>query len=201
MKIVVKKHRRVTLEIMHTFSAEIGSRGYHVYKGTSWKNIALHQAVKIMKETSQISMEIDPYCCKITITRPDKIGPVTVGHIPRELSRFIYFFLHEGGSVNGTVADTHARVSPIPEGGLEIPILMHFAHPVQTILNKMKAFLDKQLTKMSQPFIFDEDETVEASDRDEPPEEMEIEVESDEEEHGDNTEKARKENNDVIVIE
>ena len=44
--------------------------------------------------------------------------PVTVGHIPRELSRFIYFFLHEGGSVNGTVADTHARVSPRPEGGL-----------------------------------------------------------------------------------
>ena len=61
---------------------------------------------------------------------------------------------------------------------------MHFAHPVQKILNKMKGFLDKQLTKMAQPFIFDEGETVE----DEHPEEMEMELESDVEEHGDNTE-------------
>ena len=50
---------------------------------------------------------------------------------------------------------------------------------------------------MAQPFIFDEDETVE----DEHPEEMEIELESDVEEHGDNTEKAREEHNDVIVID
>ena len=61
----------------------------------------------------------------------------------------------------------------------------------------MKAFLDKQLAKMAQPFIFDEDETVEDSDRDEPPEYMEPNVE----EHGDNTEKAREENNDLIVID
>ena len=49
----------------------------------------------------------------------------------------------------------------------------------------MKAFIDEQLTEMAQPFIFDEDET----------------VESEVEEHGDNTEKEREENNDVIVID
>ena len=36
---------------MHSFTAEIGSRGYYVYKGTSWNNIAIHQPVKGMKET------------------------------------------------------------------------------------------------------------------------------------------------------
>ena len=34
------------------------------------------------------SKEHDPYCCKITIPRGDKIDPITVEHIPRKLLRF-----------------------------------------------------------------------------------------------------------------
>ena len=52
--------------------------------------------------------------------------------------------------------------------------------------------------KMAQPFI-SEDETVKDSDRDEPPEGMENELGSDAGEHGDNTEMAREENNDVML--
>ena len=74
---------------MHYFPAEIGSRGYNVYKDSSWKSIL----VAVLKETDNKSLQIDPYCCRITITRADKIGPVNVGHIPCELSRFAYFFL------------------------------------------------------------------------------------------------------------
>lgn len=33
-----------------------------------------------MKQTNEESINIDPYCCKITISRMDKIGPVTVRH-------------------------------------------------------------------------------------------------------------------------
>ena len=53
------------------------------------------EAVAVHKEKNIASLQIDPYCCAITITRVDKIGPVTVGHIPREISTFVYFFLHE----------------------------------------------------------------------------------------------------------
>ena len=70
----------------------------------------------MQKETDNKSLQIDPYRCRITIIRADKIGPVTVEHIPREISRFVYFFLHEGGAVSGTVVDTIPCVSPIPEG-------------------------------------------------------------------------------------
>ena len=36
---------------MHSFSAEIGSRGYHVYKDSSWKSIYVNQLVTVQKET------------------------------------------------------------------------------------------------------------------------------------------------------
>ena len=76
---------------MYSLTAEIGSRGYHVSRGTSWNNINIHQPFKVMKETNKESINIDTYCCKIAISRLNKIGPVTVGHIPREIFRYVFF--------------------------------------------------------------------------------------------------------------
>ena len=46
--------------------------------------------LKVLKETNEKSINIDPYCCKIAISRLHKIEPVTtVGHIPREISRYV----------------------------------------------------------------------------------------------------------------
>ena len=101
---------------MYFFSAEVGNRGYHVYWNASWNQIYVNQAVVVHKEKNIVSLQIDPYCCAITITGVGKIGPVTVGHIPREISRFVYFFLNEQGAISGTVVDNEPRISPIPEG-------------------------------------------------------------------------------------
>ena len=62
---------------MYCFSAEVGSRGYHVYRNTSWNQIYVNQAVVVHKEKNIVSLQIDTYCCAITITRVDKIDPVT----------------------------------------------------------------------------------------------------------------------------
>lgn len=190
---------------MNSFSAEIGSRGYHVYRGTTWRNIHLHEQVGVSKETNEISKEKDPYCCKITITRVDRIGPVTVGHIPRELSRFVFFFLHEGGSVSGTVASLTPNTSPIPEGGLEVPILMHFTHRSKAILDKMSLLVGRQIEKMKE--ILDEktlfDDENGAVESDEETLDQNIVVESDDE--NDNEDKVGVENNqaenDIIVLD
>jgi len=181
---------------MNSFTAEIGSRGYHVYRNSTWRNVALHQQVKVLKETSTLSKDIDPYCCKITITRIDRIGNVTVGHIPRELSRFVFYFLHEGGSVSGTVACLKPNVSPIPEGGLEIPILMHFVHESGLILEKMKRFVSGQVERMKQ--TFNVKELIGDTESDE--EELEeIEVESDDND-GD-SERIKEEKDEIIVLD
>ena len=114
---------------MESFSATIGSRGYHVYRNSVWSNIAVNQIVEVHKENNAVSLSYEPYCCKITARKIDHIGPVTVGHIPREISRFVYVLLQEGESVTGTDMDTVPKVSPIPEGGLEVPLQLHFTHP------------------------------------------------------------------------
>ena len=147
-------HLKITI---NSLTSEIGSQGYHVYRQTTLRNITLHQQVKVLKETSSISIDTNPYCCKIIIKRVDRIGDITLDHIPRELStldhiprelsRFVFYFIHEEGSVTETATDITPRTSPIPEGGLEIPILIHFVHKNNAILNKMKTFVIKKYIK------------------------------------------------------
>lgn len=63
----------------------------------------------------------------------------TVGHIPREISRHTYFFLkEEGGTIDGIV---QYRPSPIPAGGLEIPLLLTFKSRRYITHTKMKEFV------------------------------------------------------------
>ena len=134
----------------------------------------------MQKETDNKSFQIDPYCGRITIIRADKIGPVTVGHIPREIPRFVYFSLHEGGAVSGTVVDTIPCVSPIPEGG---KLLLHFTHPVERILENMKELTNKQLVRLEETFNFKESYNENDDDEDdEIVNDVNIIVESDKEE-------------------
>ena len=51
--------------------------------------------------------------------RKEKLVADVVGHVPQEISRFVYFFLHHGGSIDATVEDKRYRPSPIAKGGLE----------------------------------------------------------------------------------
>ena len=45
-----------------------------------------------------------------------------MGHLPKEISRFVYFILLQGASASATVIDAYHRRSPLVQGGLEIPI-------------------------------------------------------------------------------
>ena len=76
------------------------------------------------------------------VVNPEKLS--TVGHIPREISRHVYYFLKEiGRKVDGHVFFTQYRPSPIPAGGLEIPLLLNFKSPRYITHQKMKDFLSK----------------------------------------------------------
>ena len=66
----------------------------------------------------------------------------TVGHIPREVSRHVYYFIKtEGSFVNGSVISTKYRPSLIQSGGLEVPLLIKFSCPEQKTFEKMKKFV------------------------------------------------------------
>ena len=127
---------------MYAFKAKIASRGYHVFKETSWSNAKEGDEVKVELETNKSSNKTDPYACAIRAKEEYFKGWKTVGHIPREISRHVYFFIKsEGGSVNGIVISTKYRTSPIPSGGLKIPLLLTFSCSKAINFGKMQTFV------------------------------------------------------------
>ena len=127
---------------MYSFKAKIASRGYHVFKETSWSNAKEGDEVKVEFETNGSSNKINPYACAIRAKEEYFKGWKTVGYILREILRHVYFFIKsEGGSVNGTVISTKYRTSPIPAGGLEIPLLLTFSCSKAINFGKMKTFV------------------------------------------------------------
>ena len=98
----MKKRQNRTVIMAHSFTATVASRGYHVYKNTSWTNTKAGEKVAFEMETKKISLEVDPYACAIKIKNRSFDSLITVGHIPREISRHVDFFIKtEGGEVVG----------------------------------------------------------------------------------------------------
>ena len=94
-------------------------------------------------ETNKKSITVDPYACAIRVKHRFFDTWVTVGHIPREISRHVYFFIKvEGGLVHGHVLITNYRHSSIPAGGLEIPLLLTFSASRENIFETMKQFVE-----------------------------------------------------------
>ena len=60
----------------------IASRGYHVYKETSWSNAKLDGEVKVELEMDAKSLSTDPYTCAIKARHFYLVYWTTVGHIP-----------------------------------------------------------------------------------------------------------------------
>ena len=71
------------------------------------------------------------------------VGWKTVGHIPREISRYVYFFIKKGGVVTGKLNSLTYKPSPIPSGGLEVPLLLRFRCDVKWTIETMKKFVEQ----------------------------------------------------------
>ena len=70
----------------YSFTAKVASRGYHVYKNTSWTNAKVGEKVRVKMETKKSSLEVDPYACAIKIKNRFFDSLITIRHISREIS-------------------------------------------------------------------------------------------------------------------
>ena len=68
-----------------------------------------------------------------------KIGLVVVGHVPRELSRYIWFSIGAGAKSDADVHKEKPMASPLVQGGLEIPIKVSVAWNEPEILSILVA--------------------------------------------------------------
>lgn len=90
--------------------------GYHIYKETTWSVPKIDDVVKVDLETDQSSIANDPYACAIKIKREYFVGWKTIAHVPREISRYVSFFIKQEGDVaNGLInhRSLNYKLSPI----------------------------------------------------------------------------------------
>ena len=103
----------------------IASRGWHVYGKSTWMNPKAGQVVFAENEKSKEALTSDPYSVAWK-RKSNKLTPDVIGHVPREISRFVHFFLIHGGTITAKVRTAQYYPSPIPNGGLEILLDVSF---------------------------------------------------------------------------
>ena len=121
------------------FQIACASRGFHVYREL-WKP-KLGQKLNVDQEIGNLH---DPFAISLGAKIAGKLTDFEiVGHIPREISRFCHYFINYGGKLEARVTGVKYRPSPIPSGGLEIPILLIVkkGDSTEEIFQEMEDFL------------------------------------------------------------
>ena len=126
----------------YSFTVTVASKGCHVYKNTSWTNAKVGEKVAVEMETKIFSMEVYPYTCAIKIKNRFFDSLITVRHIPCEISRHVHLFIKtEFAKVIGHLKSLTYRPSPIPLGGLVIPLQLTLTCGDKLTLDLMNEFV------------------------------------------------------------
>ena len=143
------------------FSHACASRGFHEYRNI-WAP-RINQQLIIKPESGNL---FDLYAIGQFTKIRGKIEPLSlVGHLPREISRFCKFFIEYGDNIKATVCDIKFRRSPLPQGGLEIPISVTILknNASQRIYGEMQAFIKEYYVEpdnIPTEIVQDEDEDI-----------------------------------------
>ena len=66
-------------------------------------------------------------------TLPGTLAPSIIGHLPKEISRYTRYIVEHGAHVCAFVISTTHRVTPLTQGGLEIPIRVEIKLPYDEV--------------------------------------------------------------------
>ena len=127
------------------FKHLIVSRGWHGYGKTVWTIPKKGQRFYGQKERDADALLVDQYAVAWMKKSKENLLPDVVGHVPQEISRFVYFLLHHGGSIDAVVEDEKYRPSPIAKGGLEIVLRATFKtdDSKRSLLHRLKERIEK----------------------------------------------------------
>ena len=127
------------------FKHLIVSRGWHVYGTTVWTIPKKGQRLYGQKERDADALLVDQYAVAWMMKSKENLLPDVAGHVPQEISRFGYFLLHHGGSIDAVVEDEKYRPSPIAKGGLEIVLRATFKtdDSKRSLLHRLKERIEK----------------------------------------------------------
>ena len=124
------------------FKIFCGLRGFHVYSD-KWKP-RIGERISIVHEKRNIH-DINAMAGKKTL--PGTLAPTTIEHLPKEISRYTRYIIEHGAQVCAFVISTTHRVSPLIQGGLEIPIRVEIKLPYDEVndsnLKKYKQLVEE----------------------------------------------------------
>lgn len=99
-----------------TLSFKMGIRGFHVYQ-EKWKPF-IGQELSFVQEADNV---YDCFAVAVKTKCKGSLAPQEiVGHVPLELSRFIFFAIQHGCSFSAKVLTQKPVRSPLVQGGLEV---------------------------------------------------------------------------------
>ena len=104
-------------------------RGYHEYKSIWDASLG-----EILHCNCKVDNPYDEQA--VTVIR----SGVTIGHVPRYVSRDFSLFLQLGGKITATVVSTRRYSRDLPQGGLEIPCQYTLEGPTNEV-RKIRIFL------------------------------------------------------------
>ena len=93
-------------------------RGHHVYSNTVTWIPYVGQKITFKREHNN---PYDKFAVAGKVTMKEKIGLIVVGHAPRKLSPYIWFFTGEGAKFEVEVHEEKPMASLLAKGRLEIP--------------------------------------------------------------------------------
>ena len=99
-------------------SIDSAVRGFHVYKDL-WSP-SIHEQLRTTQELGNPEDQYAVAVVKDDDSSSSTTGTITVGHVPKEISRTCWFFLQHDEQILCEVLGNKRR-SPLSQGGLEIP--------------------------------------------------------------------------------
>lgn len=121
----------------HTVDSAV--RGFHIYQDI-WTPV-LNEQLKTIQEHGNSKDQF-----AVAVYKEGTPGPgvtsttLTIGQLPREVSRLCWYFLERDGEILCTITNNSKRRSPLEHGGLEIPCRLKFIGKKKNI-KKLKKLL------------------------------------------------------------
>lgn len=112
-----------------SFRIESSTRGHHIYK-ESWTPM-IGEELQTVQERDN---DHDPYAVAVV-----KEG-VTVGHVPRKISRLCWYFLERHNTITCRITDKR-QIASVPGKGLEVPCIFVFTGKPTHLDKLIRTFL------------------------------------------------------------
>ena len=104
-------------DAIQSFEFTTGLRGCYLYSTKKHWKPYLQQKITFKREHNNVH---DRFAVSGLVTLRGTLAPVVVGHIPKELSRYVWYALEQGAKFTGRVISVKPKRSPLIQGGLEI---------------------------------------------------------------------------------